>query len=113
MAKSVYEKSTIVLINGEEIELVPTLAAMEYLQGTVDNFQAIYGRLATLNFDMYAHVIVAGVLPKKTNIKTVKDGVFETGMTNLMEPLIRYVTILLNGGKEPKATEEAKGEEGE
>jgi hypothetical protein len=86
---------------------------MEYLQGQVDNFQAIYGRLATLNFDMYAHVIVAGVLPKKADFKGAKEDVFETGMTNLMEPLIRYVTILLNGGKEPKVQEEAKGEEGE
>jgi hypothetical protein len=100
-------------LDGEEIELVPSLAAMEYLHSQVDNFQAVYAKLATLNFDMYAHVIVAGVQPKKANFKAVKENVFETGLTGLMEPLIRYVTILLNGGKEPKIAEEATGEEGE
>lgn len=92
----------------EDIELVPTLEAMEYLHKQVDNFQAVYARLSTMNFDMYTHVIYAGVIGKKPNIKAIKENVFETGMIPLMEPLIRFTTILLNGGKEPKEAEEAK-----
>lgn len=98
---------------GEEIELVPSLAAMEYLSAKFDNFQAVYAKLATVNFEAYAHVIVAGVLPKKVNFQTVKENICETGLTSLLTPLFHYVTILLNGGKEPTVQEEAKSEEGE
>lgn len=91
-----------------EVELVPSLAAMEYLGKQVDNFQAVYAKLASMNFDMYAHVIVAGTshLPKAASFKACKEEVFETGVITLMPQLIRFVSILLNGGKEPEASSE-------
>ena len=92
-------------LNGEKIELIPTLAAMEYLTKQVDNFTAVYGRLGAFNFDMYAHVIIAGVLPNKADLKTVRENVFRTGMIKLLPDLTRYVTLLLHGGKEPEVTE--------
>ena len=103
--------------NGE-VELVPTLAAMEYLNKQADNFQAVFAKLGSMNFEMYAHVIKAGLLGhptfKNAKISEIKDEVYNAGVISLMEPLIRYVSILLNGGKEPTKTdeesEEAKGE---
>lgn len=91
-----------------EIELQPTLAAMEYLAKQGDNFQAVYAKLGSMNFDMYAHVIYAGLshLPKKPNLAAIKEEVFNAGVIILMEPLIRFVTILLNGGKEPTPAED-------
>lgn len=91
-----------------EIELRPTLAGMEYLAKQGDNFQAVYAKLGSMNFDMYAHVIIAGLshLQKPPSLNSVKAEVYEAGVIILMEPLIRFVTILLNGGKEPTPAED-------
>lgn len=97
--------------------MVPTLAAMEYLSKNSENFQAVFAKLGSMNFETYAQVIKAGTITdpqaKNASIAIFKQEVYEAGVISLMEPLIRYVSILLNGGKEPaKAddSEEAKGE---
>ena len=103
------------LPNNGEVELIPSLAAMEYLSKQSENFQAVYAKLSTMNLDMFAHVIKAGLSTnsqaKNTPLSNFREEVYEAGMISLMEPLIRFVTILLNGGKEPskeEAVEEAK-----
>lgn len=101
---------TITLPDTGEVELVPSLAAMEHLAKQGDNFQAVYAKLGSMNFDMYAHVIKAGLLThpqlKNAHLPTIKEEVFNAGVIILMEPLIRFVTILLNGGKEPTPAED-------
>lgn len=101
---------TISLPTDGDVELVPTLAGMEYLSKQGDNFQAVYAKLASMNFDMYAHVIKAGLMStpngKQAKVSTIKEEVYEAGIISLMEPLIRFVTILLNGGNEPAKQEE-------
>lgn len=107
---------TIELPNNGEIELVPSLAAMEYLGKHNENFQAVFAKLGSMNFETYAHVIKAGLLTnskaKNTPLANFKEEVYEAGVISLMEPLIRFVSILLNGGKEPskEPTEEATSE---
>lgn len=109
---------TIELPDNGTVELVPTLAALEYLDKQAENFQAVFAKLGSMNFDMYAQVIKAGLLShpsfKNAKISEIKDEVYNAGVISLMEPLIRYVSILLNGGKEPakvdENSEEAKGE---
>lgn len=99
---------TIELAETGSVELVPSLAAMEYLSKQVDNFQAVYARLGSMNFDMYAHVIVAGTqhMARPAAFKAAKEEVFETGIIKLMPDLIHFVSILLNGGKEPQSPAE-------
>lgn len=91
---------------GEEIVLKPTLGAMEHLQRKYGNFQKIFDGLSSLDFNCYADVIVAGVLPAKADLGNTKQNVFETGMISLMPDLVEYVGMLLNGGKKPEAKEE-------
>lgn len=95
-------------LDGEEFELVPTLAAMEHLNKKYENFQSVYSRLASMNFDCYADVIIAGLLhmPKKADLNGTKQAVFEAGIIALMPSLVRFVSILLNGGREIKEGEE-------
>lgn len=108
-------KATVkVELNGSEKELVPSLAALEYLNKEFGNIQAVLARLGTFDFEVYPKVLYAGLLHENKRSGTVeaaKSLVWETGMTELLQPFIRFVIILLNGGKEPE--EEAKASTGE
>jgi hypothetical protein len=99
-----------VTINGRVEKLVPTLSALEALNKRYDNFQAVYSRIASMDFEAYANVLAAGVEGKiPANDKERKDAmqaVYETGVINLMAPMIEYLGILLNGGKRKEMTEE-------
>lgn len=84
-----------------EIELVPTLGAMEYLQKRYGNFQKVYDGLSNIDAATFTDVVMAGCISKKPDKGNTQAAIFATGFFELMPHLVKFITLLLNGGKEP------------
>lgn len=89
-----------------EVELVPTLGAMEHLQKKFGNFQKVYDGLSSIDADAFTEVVIAGLIAKKPDRNNTKAAIYETGFLELMPDLVKFVTLLLNGGKEPEEQKE-------
>lgn len=99
-----------VSLGGRDEVLRPTLRAAREVNNRLGGFVEAFKRLT--NFDLEAYcIIVAAGLNKKSN--EVEDAVFKAGVANLTEPLAKFVTLLANGGREPKepSQESSLGEE--
>lgn len=104
-----FETVKISLFDGkitEELELKPSVGALLELQAKYENFQALISRVGSLNFTSYVDTIMAGLYPAKNISRAnVENSVFATGMVDLLPPLIKFISILINGGKSPKQEE--------
>lgn len=86
-------------LNGRKEILRPSLRAAKEVFAN-GGFAGSIQRLANGVLDEYVAIVSSGLKKKRTD---VEDDVYATGMESLSEPLARFVSILGNGGKEPKA----------
>ena len=105
--------TTKIKVDGNELELVPTLAALECLNKKYGDFANVLNGINSLNFDTYIDVIYVGVkkqLPsnEKERKETAQE-IFNTGIVDLLAPVTEYIMLLLNGGRkiDPEEEQEA------
>ena len=89
-------------LDGDTIVLTPSVGAMEFLANKYGPLQKILDGIATLDYNLYTDIIIAGVLPRKADVKSTKEAVFKHGIIELMPILTEYALLLMNGGKKPK-----------
>jgi hypothetical protein len=86
----------------EEIELKSTLRAAQNISAQFGGFANAVSRLTS--FELEAATIIirhgAGWKNDDKKVEELPERVWVTGLSNLVAPLIRFVTILSNGGKE-------------
>ncbi|WEX10279.1 hypothetical protein [Chelativorans sp. AA-79] len=95
-------------LDGETVVLKPTLLACQTLSRQAGGLSAAVEAVGRMDFDMLVSVIALG-LNKKPN--DVADAVWRTGMTNLIAPAIRFLTIVSNGGRPLEGTGGSEDEE--
>jgi hypothetical protein len=88
-------------LNGRREVLRPTLRAAKEVN-LLGGIAGAITKLASGDLEAYITVVCAGLKKRRTDIE---DDVWATGMEPLAEPLSRFVSILGNGGKEPKRNE--------
>lgn len=98
-----------ITLKGKSETLKCTLKAAKAVNAIAGGFQGALVRLANMEQDSYFLIVAAGLGKKPAEIE---NAVYETGLTNLTEPLTSYVLLLANGGK-PFATETENAGEGE
>lgn len=71
-------------------------------------------RLKVLDVDAIVAVIVAGANVKSSDVARVQEHVFRAGPGALVVPIIEYVVLLNNGGRQPEPSEDQPddGDEG-
>jgi len=96
-----------ITLKGRPETLRCTLKAAKAVNAVAGGFQGALARLATMDQDAYFLIVAAGLGKKPID---VEQAVYETGLTNLTEPLSNFVLMLANGGKPLVAAEEGSGE---
>ena len=91
-----------ILLDGEDIELIPTRGALESLSNKYGNMNNVTEQLVSNNFSVMSDLIYYGVdQNKRPDLNKTKDAVYKEGVINLLEPLSDYLMLLMNGGKKP------------
>lgn len=96
-----------VTLKGKSETLRCTLKAAKTVNAMAGGFQGALARLANMDQEAYFLIVAAGLGKKQIDIE---QSVYDTGITNLTEPLTSYVLSLANGGRPLVATEETAGE---
>lgn len=90
--------------------LRPTFNCSKKVSRMSGGFLAASRRILELDLDAYVAIIGAGLGYTETGMINLDDRVYKTGLTDLAEPLVRFIRILANGGKPPKEQETEDGE---
>jgi len=95
-------------LNGDELELKPTLRAFQKIQNRFGGLsQAIQG-LSGLNIDNVAAVVAAGAGINGTkDTEKLKEQIFSTGVVNVIGKTSEFLALLMNPtGKETAGQED-------
>ena len=96
-----------ITLKGKSETLRCTLKAAKSVNALAGGFQGALSCLATMDQDAYFLIVAAGLGKRPVD---VEQSVYESGLTNLTEPLSNFVLMLANGGKPLVAAEEGNGE---
>jgi len=96
-----------ITLRGKSETIRCTLKAAKAVNALAGGFQGALARLANMDQEAYFQIVAAGLGKKPID---VEQAVYETGLTNLTEPLSNFVLMLANGGKPFIAAEEGGGE---
>lgn len=90
-----------ITLDGKTVTLRPTLDASMQISARFEGcLQAFMG---IQKFDINAYIGVIAAATGK-DVKDVRHVVFETGMDSLNVPLLKYLRMLSNGGRDPDVT---------
>ena len=99
-----------------EVVLRPTPYALREVLTELGGARLIYGALYNLEYRAFFGLIKAGVAnPNEKwtakDTEALEKEIFDYGLSDLVEPCTRYLTLLINGGREPeKGDGESEGE---
>lgn len=98
-------------IDGEEVVLIPSPAAILSLSAQYGGFQPLVRTLGQLDVQAMVAVVVAGLGLSGREARDMTDAVAMSSSLELAPKLIEFVMILANGGRPLKAekTNEAEG----
>ncbi len=96
----------------EEFQLKASVRAVLGVSDLDGGLTNVLVRIQKMDFRTYVAVVRIGLSADDKLSKRLNDLVFETGLLTLMEPLVKFVTLLMNGGKDPKDKEEGEGDQG-
>ena len=86
-------------LDGQVLELKPTLDAMLKINRRFGSFQGALLAVQKLDFDALVFIIAVGA-NKSPPSKDLQRQIFACGLEALAEPLARYLELLSNGGRE-------------
>lgn len=102
-----------ITLNGTPRVLRPTLNAMQALSRGHGGLAGTRAAILNQEVDVYCNVLVHGMGLKEGDRRDLLKALYKNGMTtDLMVDLIRYVSILGNGGK-PLDEKEGEDEDGD
>lgn len=102
--------NVIINLDGEDIKLKPGLGACLQISRMHGGTMNTIAKLREYDFDTMAQVISFG--SGLGNTKELREKIYNTGMFTLNPSVIRFVTIVSNGGRPPEDTEPGDDEGG-
>jgi hypothetical protein len=97
-------------LDGEKVTLKPSLRVAQTISRNASGISGAMDAVNRFDFDMVVGVIALGLNISGREADALPAKVYETGMTNLVGPVSRFLAIVANGGREPSLTD--GGEEG-
>ncbi|QIG67372.1 hypothetical protein EVB39_043 [Rhizobium phage RHph_TM3_3_9] len=94
----------------QPVTLKPSLRATKLLSRNEGGLMATAQQIMNLNLDTFVRVIDLGVGFTEKGKEGLDQRVYDTGLAELSAPLVRFVHILINGGKPPKDSGEVDDE---
>lgn len=97
-------------IDGEKINLKPSAGAMFDLASKYGDLAAVMRKCASFDPEVSVEILIAGHEPfRSLKRKEVNEMLFNAGIIEIMPTLMKFVNLLMSGGKFPK--EEAEKED--
>ena len=95
-------------LSGKKCTLRCSLRAARTVSALSGGFTGAFEGLSRYNLATYGAIVAAG-LDKRTgaDLAEVEESVYATGLEALTAPLVRFVSLLMNGGREPKSEDDA------
>jgi hypothetical protein len=90
-------------LDGETVVLKPTLRAAQTISRQNGGILGAVDRVSKFDLDTLTQVVALGLNATGKDAETIPDKVWSTGMTDLVGPVTRYLSILANGGRPVKA----------
>lgn len=81
--------------------LTPKLSAMRALNRYAGGYTGMFKAIQGYDGDAMAFVIVAGTGAVGNPAKVIEERVYATGLGDLLPPLVRFINICSNGGRDP------------
>jgi len=97
-------------LDGETVVLKPSLNACQTVSRQSGGISAAVAAVGRFDFDTVVSVVTLGLGATGSDAKAIPEKVWRTGLTDLVGPVTKYLTIIANGGR---PVEDAGGEEGE
>ena len=96
-------------------DLVPSLDAVELINGTFGDFNNALSAVGSMNFNAIVDVIDAGIEKKvKKSAKGyskqgLKESIYAKGFMEVMPDAIEFLMLCANGGKRPTENDDESG----
>lgn len=88
------------VLEGETVTLRPTLRAAQVLSKQSGGLMAAVQAVAKFDIEVMVSVIALGLsVTNPRDVNALAEKVWATGMTELVEPVTNFLTILANGGR--------------
>jgi len=103
-------------LGGVEVVLKPTPFALRTVLTEMGGARSVYSALYNMEYSAIFGILKAGTrrneseLWDKNDTAALEKAIFEYGLSDLIEPCTKYLTLLINGGREPKEEETNAGE---
>lgn len=94
-------------LDGEELELRPTLKAYQKIQTRFGGLRGALEAAQLLNIDHISHIVCAGANISRKEEERIKEAVFNEGVANVTEQIVPFLTALMdpNGGSDEEEVE--------
>lgn len=89
----------VVMFEGKEVKLKPTLGALQGVSRRSGGVSGAISKLSEVDFDTVCYVLALGMDLTEKGAEGFEKRVFDEGVYNLVAPLVKYVTVLANGGR--------------
>lgn len=99
-----------------EVILRPTPHALRTVLTELGGARQVYGALYNMEYSAIFGLLKAGTKRSDQEVwgreddKALDEAIFAYGLSDLVEPCTRYLTLLINGGREPKEEDGSSGE---
>ena len=97
-------------LDGETAILRPSLKTCQTISRQSGGISSAVAAVGRFDFDIIVSVVTLGLGVKDEEAKSIPEKVWRTGLTDLVGPVTKFLTIIANGGR---PVDENGGEEGE
>lgn len=103
-------------LGGVDATLRPSPHALREVLTELGGARNVYVSLYNMEYGTIFALIKAGTKRSEdekwtaSDIKSLDAAIYEYGLSDLVEPCTRYLTLLINGGREPVEADENEGE---
>jgi hypothetical protein len=93
-----------ITLDGEEVVLRPSLKAAQTISKQSGGIIAAVQAVGGFDFETIVSVIALGLgVSQGREVQALAEKVYATGLTDLVEPVTRFLTIVANGGRPVEA----------
>lgn len=92
--------NVVITLDGEETVLRPSLKAAQTISKQSGGIIAAVQAVSRFDFETIVSVIALGTgVSQAREVQALAEKVYSSGLTDLVEPVTRFLTIVANGGR--------------
>lgn len=94
-------------LGDETHQLRPTLKAATAISREFGGFLGAMQAVANMNLIAMQFIVRQGIATRNISTEDLNDAVWRAGAKNIVQPIMKFVSVLQNGGRDPDLEEPA------